>query len=173
MNIRLELVGELNEMQDVLNILVGGTKSNAPAAKAAATAAAAKKQAETAEGSEESEKAPTPAAAPAKKAAAPAAKAQAPKAAAPAKKAAVLSDEDKVAEMEALETSEEQLAHVQADVTKLTKKGRTADVKKLLAIYDSPKVSELDPAVYGDFYGLVLRLAGGEAADDIVESFGV
>jgi pyruvate/2-oxoglutarate dehydrogenase complex dihydrolipoamide acyltransferase (E2) component len=166
MNVELKLQGELNDatMIAVLGVLTG---DNAPVAKKAAAPAA---QAEKAE--------------PAAKAAAPAAKAATPAKAAPAAKAekatpakaakpAQLSDEDKIAEMVALGDAEEQLAYIQTDVTKLTKKGKTADVKKLLAIYDSPKVSELDPAVYEDFYGLLLRFAGGESADEIVESFEV
>lgn len=163
MNVELKLQGELNDatMIAVLGVLTG---DSAPVAKKAAAPAAQAEKAEI----------PAKAAAPAAKAATPA-KATAAKAAAPAKaaKPAAMSDEDKIAALEAIEDDEERLATVQAEVTKHTKKGKTADIKKLLAIYDSPKVSELDPSVYADFYGLVLRMAGGESADDIVESFAV
>lgn len=171
MNIELKLVGELNDatMVSVLNVLTG---AEAPAAKQAAKAPAAKKQAEPADDTEEEEPTKTAkSAAPAKKAPAAAPKQAAKAPAKPAAKATV-SDEDKVEALEA-QDEEDQLATIQAEITKHTKKGKTADIKKLLAIYGAPKASELDPSTYSEFYGLVLRFAGGEAADDIVESFEV
>lgn len=165
MNIELKLVGELNDatMVSVLNVLTG---VEAPAVKTPAKQAATK-QAEIADPAEKEEQAkPAKSAAPAKKAAA----------AAPAKKAAAapakMSDDDKIEALEA-QDEEDQLATIQAEITKHTKKGKTADIKKLLAIYGVPKASELDAATYSEFYSLVLRFAGGEDADSIVESFEV
>lgn len=166
MNIQIQLIGDITDakMIQVLNALAGGNQVTAAPKKAAAAPAAKV---------DEDEDAPAEAAAPAAKAAKPAAKAGKPaaKAAKPAAPA-TMTDDERIEALEA-QDADEQLATVQAEVTKHSKKGKTADIKKLLAIFDAPKVSELDPSTYGEFYGLVLRFGAGESADDIVESYEV
>lgn len=169
MNVEIKLVGEINDakMQNVLNVLT--SNNQVAASKAVAPAAAKAVKAETAAQTEEEETETTAKAAPKAAAKPAAAKAPAAKAAKPA--AAVTEDPQEA--LDAMEDADEQLAYIQAEVTKLSKKGKTADIKKLLALFDSPKVSELDPATYSEFFSLVLRFKGGETSDEIVESYEV
>lgn len=168
MNIEIKLVGELNELQPVLNVLTGaGTKAAAAPARTA-PAAANKVKAETAEdaGEEETEK-PVKAAGPAKKAApAPAAK----QAAGPAKKAAKPAPAEEEVDFSEME-EEDQLAEIVKVATRFTKKGKTADIKQLLNLFDAQKATSLDPATYGEFYGLLTRYADGEAVEDLVAEY--
>jgi len=102
-------------------------------------------------------------AAPAPKAvAAPAPKAAvAPKPAAPkpAPKAVAVNFED-------LEPAE-QLEALKAHATKHTKKGKTADIKALVANYGAERVSELDPDYYIEFNDVLTRYSDGESVEDI------
>jgi len=139
----------------------------APAKKAVAKPAPKMKVVEETEeeGEEEAaeEEAPKPVAkkaspAPAAKAAAPAPKAvakPAPKAA-PAK-AVAFEDLDEEGQLEALK----------AHATKHTKKGKTADIKALVANYGADRVSDLDPEYYVEFNEVLTRYSDGESVEDI------
>lgn len=61
-----------------------------------------------------------------------------------------------------------QLEAIKAEVTKHTKKGKSADIKALLSGFDAGRASELDPATYGDFMDAVKRYGAGESVDDII-----
>lgn len=58
-----------------------------------------------------------------------------------------------------------QLEEIKAYVTRNTKKGKSADVKALLAFMDAGRASELAPDQYVDFYDLIVRYTAGEAVD--------
>lgn len=58
-----------------------------------------------------------------------------------------------------------QLEEIKAYVTRNTKKGKSADVKALLAFMDAGRASELAPDQYEDFYDLIVRYTAGEAVD--------
>jgi len=166
MNVEIKLVGELKDatMQTVLNVLADHTGC---APKAAAPKAVAKVKAETAEDSEETETSPKASAAPAPKSGAakgPAPKGPAPKAApkGPAPKAAPAEEID----FDGME-EEDQLAEIVRLSTTFTKKGRSADIRTLVGIFDANRASELDPAVYGEYYSLLNRMKAGESAEDL------
>lgn len=61
-----------------------------------------------------------------------------------------------------------QLETIKAEVTKHTKKGKSADIKALLAAYDAGRASELAPEQYSGFFNAVKRYGAGEAIDEIV-----
>jgi hypothetical protein len=86
---------------------------------------------------------------------------KAPKATAPAKpkkeEAPAFEDLDEDAQLEA----------IKAEVTKHTKKGKSADIKALLAAYDAGRASELAPEQYADFFNAVVRYGKGESVEDI------
>ncbi len=68
-------------------------------------------------------------------------------------KAADFDDLDDDAKLEAIKT----------EVTKHTKKGKSADIKALLTHFDAGRASELAPEQYGDFYNAILRYGKGES----------
>jgi len=65
-----------------------------------------------------------------------------------------------------------QLEAIKAKVTQNTKKGKSADVKTLLAFFDAGRASELTEEQYQDFFDMITRYGAGESADDIIESLG-
>lgn len=99
--------------------------------------------------------APKPAAPAAPVAPAKAQRATAPKPAALEKPA--FSDLDDDAKLEA----------IKAEVTKHTKKGKSADIKFLLANFDAGRASELAPEQYDAFFDAITRYGAGEAVTDI------
>lgn len=107
-----------------------------------------------------------PAARPAAPAARPAAaaKAPAPVAARPAPKAAVA--KPAAVNFEDLDP-ESQLGALKAHATKHTKKGKTADIKALVANYGAERVSDLDPEYYLEFNDVLTRYSDGESVEDI------
>lgn len=58
-----------------------------------------------------------------------------------------------------------QLEEIKAYVTRNTKKGKSADVKALLAFMEAGRASELAPDQYETFYDLIVRYTAGEAVD--------
>lgn len=60
-----------------------------------------------------------------------------------------------------------QLEAIKAEVTKHTKKGKSADIKALLAAYDAGRASELAPEQYADFFNAVVRYGKGESVEEI------
>lgn len=136
------------------------------AKKAVAKPAAKMKVVEETTDEEEAEEetpAPKPVAKPAAKAA-PAAAAKPVAKAAPAKpaakpapKAVAFEDLDEEAQLEALK----------AHATKHTKKGKTADIKALVANYGAERVSDLDPEYYVEFNDVLNRYSDGESVEDI------
>ena len=90
------------------------------------------------------------------------AKPEAPKPAAPAPKPA----KEAAPSFEDMD-DEARLEVLKAEVTKHTKKGKSADIKFILAQYDAPKTSEMDPAHYADFYNALQRYGKGEDLADI------
>lgn len=107
---------------------------------------------------------PSPAAKPAPAAAAPAPKPAAPVAAKPAPKAAA--PKPAVVNFEDLEEAD-QLEALKAHATKHTKKGKTADIKALVANYGAERVSDLDPEYYIEFNDVLTRYSDGESVEDI------
>lgn len=67
--------------------------------------------------------------------------------------------------------ADDQLEAIQKVVVRHTKKGKTADIRQLLGLFDVRKASELDEESYGQFYDLINRYAGGEEVEDIIEEF--
>lgn len=170
------LGGAITSGQEI-EVKEGNVKPLKSAAKAAApksAPAAAEKPADTATPTS-GETTPEPkAAAPKAAAPAPAAKAAAP---APAAKAAapkaVAAKPTPAAAPKAVDVAfedldgEAQLESLKAYVTKFTKKGKSADIKALLAPYGAGKVSELEADSYVDFNAVLDRYAGGESVADI------
>lgn len=122
-------------------------KAAAPAKPAAARPAPTKVEDEEAVQDE------TPAPKPAPKAAAPAPKPAAAKPAAPA--------------FEELD-EEAQLEEIKVQVTKHTKKGKSADIKTLLSGFGANRASELATSDYQGFYDAVARYSAGEDVNEIV-----
>ena len=60
-----------------------------------------------------------------------------------------------------------QLEAIKAEVTRHTKKGKSADIKALLAHFDAGRASELAPEVYPGFFDAIKRYGAGESVDDI------
>ena len=59
------------------------------------------------------------------------------------------------------------LEAIKAEVTKHTKKGKSADIKFLLANFDAGRASELSTEQYDAFFDAIPRYGAGEAATDI------
>lgn len=59
------------------------------------------------------------------------------------------------------------LEAIKAEVTKHTKKGKSADIKFLLANFDAGRASELATEQYDAFFDAITRYGAGEAATDI------
>lgn len=142
-------------------------KATAKAAAPKSAPAAAEKPADTATPTS-GETTPEP------KAAAPKAAAPAPaKAAAAAAPKAVAAKPTPAAAPKAVDVAFEdldggaQLEALKAYVTKFTKKGKSADIKALLAPYGAGKVSELEADSYVDFNAVLDRYAAGESVADI------
>lgn len=146
----------------------------APAAKKAVAKPAMKVVAEEEapeeepEAGEEEEEAPAkkPVAKPAAKAAAPAPAAKPATKAAPAKPVAKPAAKPAVVAFEDLD-EEAQLEALKAHATKHTKKGKTADIKALVANYGAERVSDLDPEYYVEFNDVLTRYSDGESVEDI------
>lgn len=173
----------------VAAVLAGGVatasvETKAPVAEKAAPAPAKKVAAKPAPKvvAEETEEEPetgedevaeeeAPAAKPAPKAVAkPAAKVAAAPAAKPAAKPAPAKPAPKAAAKPvAFEDLDEeaQLEALKAHATKHTKKGKTADIKALVANYGAERVSDLDPEYYVEFNDVLTRYSDGESVEDI------
>jgi len=59
------------------------------------------------------------------------------------------------------------LEAIKTEVTKHTKKGKSADIKALLTHFDAGRASELSPDVYNDFYQAIKRYGAGESIEAI------
>lgn len=62
---------------------------------------------------------------------------------------------------------EAKLAEIQTQITKGTKKGKSADIKFLLQNFEANRASNLAVEQYDDFYNALMRYYGGEAVTDI------
>lgn len=84
--------------------------------------------------------------------------------------AAETSKETATTKVEAFEDLDDdaKLEAIKAEVTKHTKKGKSADIKALLLGFDANRASELAPEDYDAFYDAVKRYGAGESVDDIV-----
>ena len=60
------------------------------------------------------------------------------------------------------------LEAIKAEVTKHTKKGKSADIKALLGGFDANRASELSADDYDAFFNAVKRYGAGESVDDII-----
>lgn len=150
-------------------------KAKATAKKAVAKKAVAKKEEVIEEEvEEEADEAPAPKKVVAKKAVAKKVEeeeeAPAPKKAVAKKAVAKKTLDPSADEFEDLD-ADEQLEAIQKVVVRHTKKGKTADIRQLLGLFDVRKASELDEESYSQFYDLINRYAGGEEVEDIIEEF--
>lgn len=62
-----------------------------------------------------------------------------------------------------------QLEAIKSEVTKHTKKGKSADIKALLGGFDAGRASELSPDNYVDFFEAIQRYGKGESVEEILE----
>lgn len=62
------------------------------------------------------------------------------------------------------------LEAIKAEVTKHTKKGKSADIKFLLAQFEAGRASELAPEDYDAFFDAITRYGKGESVDNIFPS---
>jgi len=62
---------------------------------------------------------------------------------------------------------EDQLEAIKAAVSKHVKKGKSADIKFMLAHFDANKASEMDPKHYGAFYEALERYGKGEKPTEL------
>lgn len=80
-------------------------------------------------------------------------------------------DPEPVAEKKPLEFEDldeaAQLEAIKAEVTRHTKKGKSADIKALLAFHEAGRASELAAEQYPGFYDMVKRYAAGESVNDL------
>lgn len=59
------------------------------------------------------------------------------------------------------------LEAIKAEVTKHTKKGKSADIKALLSQFDARRASELNPDDYDAFFDAITRYGEGESVEAI------
>jgi type IV secretory pathway VirB10-like protein len=59
------------------------------------------------------------------------------------------------------------LEAIKVEVTKHTKKGKSADIKFMLSNFDAGRASELNPEDYEAFYNAITRYGKGESIADI------
>jgi hypothetical protein len=107
-----------------------------------------------------------PAAKPESAKAEPEAKEEKPKAGRPAKTEAP-KKEEAAADFDSLD-DDAKLEAIKTEVTKHTKKGKSADIKALLTGFDAGRASELDAERYGDFYAAIQRYGKGETVEAIL-----
>ena len=62
------------------------------------------------------------------------------------------------------------LEAIKAEVTKHTKKGKSADIKFLLSNFDAGRASELAPEDYDAFFDAITRYGKGESVEKIFPS---
>lgn len=62
------------------------------------------------------------------------------------------------------------LEAIKAEVTKHTKKGRSADIKFLLSNFDAGRASELAPEDYDAFFDAITRYGKGESVETLFPS---
>lgn len=62
------------------------------------------------------------------------------------------------------------LEAIKTEVTKHTKKGKSADIKALLTHFDAGRASELAVEQYGEFYQAIKRYGAGETVEAITEN---
>ena len=62
------------------------------------------------------------------------------------------------------------LEAIKTEVTKHTKKGRSADIKFLLSNFDAGRASELTPEDYDAFFDAITRYGKGESVETIFPS---
>ncbi len=62
------------------------------------------------------------------------------------------------------------LEAIKSEVTKHTKKGKSADIKFLLSNFDAGRASELAPEDYDAFFDAITRYGNGESVDKIFPS---
>lgn len=62
------------------------------------------------------------------------------------------------------------LEAIKAEVTKHTKKGKSADIKFLLSNFDAGRASELAPEDYDAFFDAITRYGKGESVETIFPS---
>lgn len=60
------------------------------------------------------------------------------------------------------------LEAIKTEVTKHTKKGKSADIKALLSSFDAGRASELAPEQFNDFHQAITRYGAGESVDAII-----
>lgn len=63
------------------------------------------------------------------------------------------------------------LEAIKAEVTKHTKKGKSADIKFLLSNFDAGRASELTPEDYDAFFDAITRYGKGENVEAIFPSY--
>lgn len=68
--------------------------------------------------------------------------------------------------------AEDQLEAIKTEVTKHSKKGKTADIKEMLSHFGAARASELDPANYADMYTAIIAYGGGSSVADALASVG-
>lgn len=124
-------------------------------------AIAAKSETVNAPKGEVKELAPVKETAPAKEVAPPADK---PKATPPAEKPKT--EKTKAPAFDELD-EDAQLEAIKAEVTKHTKKGKSADIKALLAHFEAARASELNAEQYVNFFDTVVRYGKGESVEDL------
>lgn len=62
---------------------------------------------------------------------------------------------------------EAQAEEIKTMVTRNVKKGKSADVKKMLAHFEASRASELAPDQYGDFYEMIKAYGAGASVDSL------
>lgn len=181
MEVQVKVTVELSEdTKQFIGGILGGVKA-APAAKAPAAKEVAKEEkapAKEAEAVAVADEAPARGRrraaakeeAPAKEAKAPAKEAVKEAEAAPARRRrAAAKEEAPAADDVAFEdlSTDDQLADLQKRITKHTKKGKTADIKELLSVFDAGRASELGAKDYVEFSDALARYDAGETVDEI------
>lgn len=64
------------------------------------------------------------------------------------------------------------LEAIKTEVTKHTKKGKSADIKFLLSQFDAGRASELSPEDYDAFFDAIIRYGKGESVEKIFSGNG-
>lgn len=84
----------------------------------------------------------------------------------PAKTDAPKKEEAGAADFDGLD-DDAKLEAIKTEVTKHTKKGKSADIKALLTAFDAGRASELATDRYDEFYAAIVRYGKGETVEAI------
>lgn len=68
--------------------------------------------------------------------------------------------------------ADDQLEAIKGEVTKHSKRGKTADMKEIIGHFGAARASEIDPTHYADAYAVLIAYGNGASVADALASAG-